>query len=77
MIDLLVTTLAREHGGQGVVLVSHSEVISALVGSVRGLPRIEWEELGIPNASVTVVDATRGKPPNVLLVGLSAEGAKP
>ncbi len=77
MIDLLVTTLARERGGQGVVLVSHSEVISALVGSVRGLPKTEWEELGIPNASVTVVDATPGKPPRVLLVGLSAEGAKP
>ncbi|HEY6553070.1 MAG TPA: histidine phosphatase family protein [Vicinamibacteria bacterium] len=76
MIDLL-TTLARERGGQGVVLVSHSEVISALVGSVRGLPKTEWEELGIPNASVTVVDATPGKPPRVLLVGLSAEGAKP
>jgi broad specificity phosphatase PhoE len=76
MIDL-VTTLARERGGQGVVLVSHSEVISALVGSLRSLPKIEWEELGIGNASVTVVDSTPGKPPKVLLVGLSAEGAKP
>jgi probable phosphoglycerate mutase len=77
MIELLVTTLTREYGGQGVVLVSHSEVISALVGSVRGLPKSEWEELGIPNASVTVVDATPGKPPKVLLVGLSADGARP
>ena len=76
MIDL-VTTLARDRPGQGAVLVCHSEVISALVGSVRGLPRSEWEELGIANASVTVVEATPGNPLRVVLVGLSAESAKP
>ena len=73
----LVGTLARERAGQAVVLVSHGEVIAALVGSLQGGPTHKWEELSLKNASVTVVEATVGEPPRLVLVSVSPEGAKP
>ena len=39
--------LARERAGQAAILVSHGEVIAALVGALRGLPVAEWEELSL------------------------------
>jgi broad specificity phosphatase PhoE len=73
----LVASLAREQAGQAVVLVSHSEVIAALVGALRSLPVAEWEEVEIRNGSVTVVEAAAGKPPSLVLVNVMAEDAKP
>jgi broad specificity phosphatase PhoE len=73
----LLAALARERAGQAVVLVSHGEVISALVGALQGRPKSEWEEISVPNASVTVVEAAPGKPPKLVLVSISTEGAEP
>ena len=73
----LMGALARERAGQAAVLVSHGEVIAALVGALRGLPVAEWEELSLGNGSVTVVEAASGKAPKLVLVNVSAEAAKP
>jgi len=76
MLDV-VRSLAAARPGQAVVLVSHGEVISALVGAIQGLPSYERENLEPANASVTVVDAALGKAPKLVLVDVSAEEAKP
>ena len=74
----LLGLLARERGGQAVVLVSHGEVIAALAGALQGLPAYEWENLSLENASLTVVEAPAGKPPKLVLVNVvSSEEAKP
>jgi probable phosphoglycerate mutase len=73
----LIDALARERAGQAAVLVSHGEVIAALVGALRGLPVAEWEELSLGNGSVTVVEAAPGKPAKLRLVNVSAETAMP
>jgi broad specificity phosphatase PhoE len=73
----LVASLAREHAGQAVVVVSHGEVIATLVGALRNLPVAEWEEVEIRNGSLTVVEAAAGKPPTLILVDVLTEEAKP
>jgi broad specificity phosphatase PhoE len=73
----LSAALARERAGQAVVLVSHGEVIAAVVGALRGLPVAEWEELSLGNGSVTVVEAAPGKPAKLGLVNVPAEVPKP
>jgi broad specificity phosphatase PhoE len=73
----LIASLAREHAGQAVVLVSHGEVIAALVGSLRGSPIGNWEDVEVRNGSVTVVEAAAGERPKLLLVDVVADDAKP
>jgi probable phosphoglycerate mutase len=73
----LIATLAREHAGQAVVVVSHGEVVATLVGALQGRPVAEWEALGLKNASVTVVEASAGKPPKLVLVNVVPDEAKP
>jgi ribonuclease H / adenosylcobalamin/alpha-ribazole phosphatase len=73
----LVASFNRTRPGQTVVVVTHGEVIAALVGALKGQPTREWEELSIQNASVTVVDAATGKPPRLVLVNVSPDEAKP
>jgi broad specificity phosphatase PhoE len=73
----LLASLARERGGQAVVLVSHGEVIAAFVGALQGRPVAEWEAQSLQNASVTVVEASAGKPPQVVLVNAVPDEAKP
>ena len=73
----LIASLARERAGQAVALVSHGEVIAALAGALQGGPAHKWEELSLENASVTVVEASAGKPPRLVLVNVSADEAKP
>jgi broad specificity phosphatase PhoE len=70
----LVGVLARERVGQAVVLVSHGEVIAALVGSLQHSPAPKWEDLSLENGSVTVVEAQAGKPPHLVLVNVSPGG---
>ncbi len=73
----LVASLARERGGQAVVVVSHGEVIAALVGALEGRPVAEWEALSLKNASVTVVEASVGKRPKLALVNVVPDETKP
>jgi probable phosphoglycerate mutase len=74
----LARSLAKERPAQGVVIVSHGEVVAALVGALRGWPAHEWEELSLENASVTVVEVSPGKAPRLLLVNvLPADEARP
>jgi probable phosphoglycerate mutase len=73
----VVRALARERSGQAVVLVSHGEVIAALVGALRGGPAHKWEDLRLANASLTVVEASGGPLPRLVLVNVSSDGAKP
>lgn len=73
----LVASLARERGGQAVVVVSHGEVIAALVGALEGRPVAEWEALSLKNASVTVVEASAGKAPKLVLVNVVPDETKP
>jgi probable phosphoglycerate mutase len=69
MTDLL-SSLGTERGGQAVAFVSHGEVIAALVGALRARPVAEWEAQSLQNASVTVVEASAGQPPKVVLVNV-------
>jgi broad specificity phosphatase PhoE len=72
----LIASLERTKPGQTVVIVTHGEVIAAVVGSLKSQPVKDWEELSIENASVTVVEAAAGKPPKLALVNVSLGGAK-
>ena len=76
MLDV-IRSLAAARPGQAVVLVSHGEVIAALLGALQSLPSHERENLEPANASVSVVDAAVGKAPKLVLVDVSAEEAKP
>jgi broad specificity phosphatase PhoE len=74
----LVASLSRAHPGQSVVVVTHGEVVAALVGALQGQPAHLREEVHVENASVTVVEATPGKPTRLVLVNvISPEAAKP
>jgi broad specificity phosphatase PhoE len=73
----LLDALARDRAGQGVVLVSHGEVIAALVGALRAAPVAEWEELGLGNGSVTVVEAAAGRLPRLGPLNVPAEAPGP
>jgi broad specificity phosphatase PhoE len=66
----VVRALAGERSGQAVVLVSHGEVIAALVGALLGGPAHEWEELSLKTGSISVVEASAGKPPKLVLVNV-------
>ena len=62
MVDLgqrvlkLIQSLQKEHGGKGVVCVTHAEPIAALLGQLKGTPGAMRYPPGIPIASITVVD---------------------
>ena len=73
----LVASLARKQQGHTVVVVTHGEVIAAIVGSLKSQPSRQWEELSVGNASVTVIEAAPGKPAKLGLVNASAEETKP
>jgi len=73
MVDLgnrilkLVQSLQKEHAGKGVVCVTHSEPIAALLGQLKGTPGAMRYPPGIPIASITVVDvAASGEAKEVL-----------
>ena len=64
MVDLgnrllkLVSSLAKEHAGKGVVCVTHAEPIAALLGHLKGTPGAMRYPPGIPLASITVIDVS-------------------
>ena len=55
MLDLLLS-LRKEHAGHGVVCVTHSDPIGALLGHLHGTPGAARYPPGIPLASITVID---------------------
>jgi probable phosphoglycerate mutase len=62
----LLADLARDRPGPAVVLVSHGEVIAALVGDLEGRPIARWQEEHVANGSITVVDAKAGERPRLV-----------
>jgi phosphoserine phosphatase len=52
-----IAETARGKGQHGVVIVAHSEVVEALLGSIKGRLPIHGTMTGVHNASITVVDA--------------------
>jgi len=51
----LVERLAKEHEGGRIVLVSHADIIKALVSHVLGLPIDAWPRFDIGPASITTI----------------------
>lgn len=51
----LLERLVAQHAGAALVLVSHSEVIRAIVSYVLGLPTDSWNRFDIAPASITTV----------------------
>ena len=47
---------ARAHGAHGVVIVTHGEVVEALLGAIKGPLALHGTMAGVRNASITVVD---------------------
>jgi len=62
----LVQSLAAKPG-RGLVLVAHSEVVTAFVGELMGTPPAKRWPPSVPNGSVTAVEARAGARPRLLL----------
>lgn len=62
-----IRSLKKEHAGRAVVLVSHSEVISNLVGTLEGATLAGRFADRIQNGSITVAEARVAAQPRVLL----------
>ncbi|MFP3914484.1 MAG: MSMEG_4193 family putative phosphomutase [Actinomycetota bacterium] len=66
--------LAARHGNRTIALVSHSDVIKAVVSHYLGQPLDLFQRIVVSPASVTVVDAPRRGIPTV--VAVNTTGAK-
>lgn len=62
----LVSALAAKPG-RSLVLVAHSEVVTAFVGELSGIPPAKRWPPAVPNGSITVVEARAGERPRVLI----------
>jgi probable phosphomutase (TIGR03848 family) len=58
-----VESLAAEHGEETIVVVSHADVIKALVAHFVGMPLDTFQRLLIAPASVSVLALADGSPP--------------
>jgi probable phosphomutase (TIGR03848 family) len=61
-----IESLAAEHGDEVVVVVSHADVIKAVVAHYLGMPLDTFQRLVIAPASVTVLALPEGGPPALL-----------
>jgi probable phosphomutase (TIGR03848 family) len=61
-----IEALAAEHGDEVVVVVSHADVIKAVVAHYLGMPLDTFQRLVIAPASVTVLALPEGGPPALL-----------
>jgi broad specificity phosphatase PhoE len=52
----LLSSLRKQHAGHGVVCVTHSDPIGALLGHLHGTPGPARYPPGVPVASITVID---------------------
>ncbi len=60
-----VETLADEHGDDTIVLVSHADVIKAVLAHFLGMPLDTFQRLHVAPASISVLHLTAGAPPVV------------
>ncbi len=60
--------LARRHGSDTIALVTHSDIIKAVVSHFLGQPLDLFQRISVSPASVTVVDLPRQGFPSVLAV---------
>ena len=51
-----ISQIASAHPGERVVVVTHSGVITQIVGELLGTPPARWESHRVGNASITVVE---------------------
>jgi probable phosphomutase (TIGR03848 family) len=58
-----VESLAAEHGEETIVLVSHADVIKAIVAHFVGMPLDTFQRLLVAPASVSVLALADGSPP--------------
>jgi broad specificity phosphatase PhoE len=65
-VQALVEALAAKPG-RSLVLVGHSEVVTAFVGGLKGTPPAKRWPPAVPNGSVTAVEARAGERPRLLL----------
>jgi probable phosphomutase (TIGR03848 family) len=61
-----IESLAAEHGDEVVVVVSHADVIKAVVAHYLGMPLDTFQRLVIAPASVTILALPDGGPPALL-----------
>jgi probable phosphomutase (TIGR03848 family) len=61
-----IEALAAEHGDEVVVVVSHADVIKAVVAHYLGMPLDTFQRLVIAPASVTILALPDGGPPALL-----------
>jgi probable phosphoglycerate mutase len=63
-----VERLAAEHGKESIAVVSHADVIKAVVAHFLGMPLDTFQRIHIAPASVTLLHLADGAPPMVLRV---------
>jgi broad specificity phosphatase PhoE len=71
----LVRELGRAPGPRSVALITHSEVIASLVGSLKDVPAPRRYLIEVQNASITVVDVPTGKAPLLVTSNAAPEAA--
>lgn len=77
-VQELVTSLAKEHRGAGVVLVAHGEVIGAFLGLVAGTPAPHrLDASSVRNGSITVFEAGDAGPARLVLTDYVPSEASP
>jgi probable phosphoglycerate mutase len=59
-VDSYLIALATRFSGTTLILVTHAEVIRAIVLKVRGLPASDYAQIAIAPASVTCLSVERG-----------------
>ena len=67
-----VEALATEHAGEHVALVSHADIIKAVLAHFLGMPLDCFQRLVIAPASVSIVHLPAGGPPAVLACNSTA-----
>lgn len=75
-----VERLASEHGDETVAVVSHADVIKAVVAHFLGMPLDTFQRIHIAPASVTTLHLSDGAPPAVLQIndtGVSPAARRP
>ena len=76
-----IEALAEEHGDETIVVVSHADVIKAVLAHFLGMPLDTFQRLHVAPASVSVIHLTAGAPPFVSRVNdsgpLSAPARRP
>lgn len=65
--------LAATHSKETVAVVSHSDIIKAIVAHYLGAPLDQFQRIGVTPASVTVIDLPKGGVPRVTAVNTNGD----